>query len=135
VTIQRLKIVNCADDDEDMYIGLSIWAFINSAWHKVFAKSYPDVYVEEEGKVGNDSRCVFFGGEQVQNIANAAAIAVSPTLQTLDGDGLRWGGTHHHAKLTSALSQGANAFTEGKQHSDQPGTQGDYELRYTITVQ
>ena len=134
ITINRLKIVDCDDDDEDMDLRLSVYATSNGVESKVFHKEAIDVYVEEEGKIGNESRCVFFGGERIANLENISDVRIDVDLNTRDGDGFNWGGHHFHKQKTSTLHPGNNDFREGKNSSSNPNSEGVYELFYTITV-
>ncbi|XXX72114.1 hypothetical protein WMF30_31160 [Sorangium sp. So ce134] len=132
IIIDRLKIIDCADDDEDMNVSISIYAHGSGGERRVFSKTYSDAYVEEEGKIGNDSKCTFFAGERVDRLADVDRVQVAAVLSTLDGDGFDWGGDHVHTKDISGLRAGSNSFVETKEHSSNPNTQGVYELRYTI---
>jgi hypothetical protein len=134
VTINRLKISDCADDDEDMDLRLAIYVRRGGQEERVFSKELIDVYVEEEGKIGNDSRCVFFAGERADGLAAVDEVRIDADLSTRDGDGFAWGGHHNHVKNTSGLASGNNSFIEGKAQSSNAGSQGAYDLSYTITV-
>ncbi|MEK6288747.1 MAG: hypothetical protein AABO57_23770 [Acidobacteriota bacterium] len=134
IIINKLKIVDCADDDEDMNIRLAIYVTGTGGEARVFAKSYDDVYVEEEGKIGNDSRCTFFAGERVTNLADVTRVKIGVFLETLDGDGFDWKGHHDHIKEVANLSLGDNTFVEGKQHSHNTECEGVYELNYSIVI-
>jgi len=134
VVIHKLKIVDCADDDEDMNISLGIRVRNASSEIPLFYKEYKDVYVEEETKIGNDSKCVFFPGERVETQANVNEVVIRVAMETLDGDGFNWNGHHDHVKKVAGLSLGENRFTEGKQHSHNPVCQGVYELNYSIIL-
>jgi hypothetical protein len=100
----------------------------------VFSKELIDVYVEEEGKIGNESRCVFFAGERVDRLAGVDEVRIDVDLNTRDGDGFAWGGHHNHAKSTAGLVPSTNNFNEGKAQSSNPGSEGTYEIAYTIAV-
>ena len=134
IIVNRLKIVDCADDDEDMDLRLSMYVKRGGKESRVFNKELIDVYVEEEGKIGNESRCVFFGGERVNNLADVDEVRINVDLNTRDSDGFNWGGHHNHTKLTAGLQQGNNDFVEGKAQSSNPASEGVYELSYTIVV-
>lgn len=135
IQIDKLKIVDCADDDEDMNIRLAIYVKNSKGqWDRKLSKSYNDVYVEEHGKIGNDSKCTFFIGERVSQTADVDEVKIDVFLHTLDGDGFNWGGHHAHTKEISALRKGLNNFHENKGNSNNPNTQGVYELDYSINV-
>lgn len=134
IKINKLKIVDCADDDEDMDLRLSIYITSKGVESRVFSKELIDVYVEEEGKIGNDSRCVFFAGEKISNLADVSDVKINVDLKSRDGDGFKWGGQHLHKQSTSTLKDGDNEFLERKNNSSNPDSQGVYELYYTLTV-
>ena len=132
IVVNRLKIVDCADDDEDMKMNLSIYVVRNGREERVFSRTIDDVYVEEQGKIGNESKCVFFTGERVERVAGVDEVQICAQLNTLDGDGFNWGGDHVHRKAISSLAVGERPFIETKAVSSSPNTQGEYELSYTI---
>jgi hypothetical protein len=134
ITINRLKIIDCADDDEDMNIRLRVFIEHAGKEERLYSRAYEDVYVEEEGKIGNDSKCIFFPGDRI-NPHQADRVWIDVDLETLDGDGLGWNGHHIHTKNAHALSQGDNHFRERKEHSSNPASEGVYELDYTINRQ
>lgn len=133
VKIDKLKIIDCADDDEDMEIGLRIDIQKDKNKRTIFSKTIKEVYVEEEGKIGNDSRSTFFIGE-IAGPEPADVVIITVFLKSLDKDGFQWGGDHIHTKKATALKSGNNRFTERKEHSSNPKTEGVYELSYTILI-
>jgi hypothetical protein len=114
-----------------MNLNLSIYAR-GACERRLFSKTISDVYVEEEQKIGNDTNCTFFAGEHVDNVADVNEIIICVRMDTLDDDGLDWGGDHIHYKSTNGLQDGKNFFVEQKEHSNNPGGTGVYELSYTI---
>jgi hypothetical protein len=134
IKINKLKIVDCADDDEDMDLCLSINIISKGVDSQVFIKELKNVYVEEESKIGNDSRCVYFGGERISNLADVSDVNICVDLKSKDGDGFKWGGQHFHHQSASTLKHGDNNFVERKNNSSNPDTKGVYELDYTLTV-
>jgi hypothetical protein len=154
--INRLNINDCADDDEDMRIGLRCAAIKADGSVQQVIEIFQDVHVEEEGKIGNDSRCVFFGGIQSEQIADVAEIQMLVNLQTRDSDGYDWGGyfvvgkhfkfhapaSYLHKKDVANLAPGVYDHNEnqgnGVFQAIIPGTkgqkQGTYTFEYTIQV-
>jgi hypothetical protein len=133
VIIDELKIVDCADDDEDMRIQLRAEVLQNGEWRPVYDRVIEEdgeqtTYVEEEGKIGNSSRCTFFAGDSIESVPSVDEIRIDVNLLTNDGDGFDWGGSHFH------LRPGRNRFVELKDVSSNPGTQGEYQLTYTVNV-
>ncbi len=157
--VNGLKITDCADDDEDMDIGLTIHAQdAKGTKSQIFRKKVEDYYVQEEGKVNHADYCTFFGGTSVANVADVDFLLFTVELATRDGDGYAWGGTmpigHLRMKLpvrvkyrqdvrelpssphTFVLERG-NAIAE---ESGIPGfplgndRQGSFTLTVTVTV-
>ena len=135
VIINKLKIVDCADDDEDMRVELAILVrYFSGGESLVGWLGIPDVHVEEQGKIGNESKCVFFSGVLIQDIQEVSDVIIHVGLYTNDGDGYNWGGSAHiHTKSITGLKRGNNPFSENKRHSSLPNTQGEYLINYTIS--
>ena len=92
-----------------------------------------DVYVEEHGKIGNESKSTFFVGRTVEYIAEVQRVDITVQMKTKDSDGLDWGGPHRHSRDIKPLPGGRSDFMEEQSQGSPPvPSEGQYELHYTI---
>ena len=127
--------MDCADDDEDMELDLKVQLVRpNGAIDLVHHTRVWDTYVEEEGKIGNESKCIFFVATWLKFQAYVSEVLITFQALSKDGDGYDWGGRPYtHRKIVANLVDGENAFVERKAQSDKPTAgQGEYEIHYKI---
>lgn len=134
--INNLKILDCDDDDEDMFMRIIVFAeYKNGNADILFDRILADVHVEEEHKIGNDSRCTFFGGLTGESALDLKRIHIDLFLKTNEtSDGLNWGGLHRHTLEVENRNGGLHKGVLRKQDSNIPNSQGVYELSYSLIV-
>lgn len=144
VTINRLKITKCDDDDEDMSIGLDVLAtYKNGKSGIIFSRNIPEYYVELDGKTKGiwpfdykigEEHCVFFAGANVQSEIDIQTLTFDIILNSLDDPGLSWGGSHKFTLDLRGLSTGITEYTITKGQTDHPQTGGEFELKFTLVL-
>lgn len=159
--INSLKITDCADNDEDMGIGLTVSRIDRKGSRStLLTERIPDFYVQEEGKVGHPGYCSFFGGRSAMNVDDVASLEFRTYFATHDGDGYCWGGSIKVGGVVlpapalvvfeqDVRSLPSNPYTflltRGNAKSDGPeppwnrfplvgSAEGNFELGFTVTL-
>ncbi len=139
VEIKKLTILDCADDDEDVKMSISVSGLNGSAEIPYKNDSRPDEYVYPFSREGG-FRSIFFVALQT-DVFEAEKVKITVHIETLDGDGAHWGGDHVHIKEVAKLPLGTNEFREDRNKSLSPFPAspypykkfGNYELLYSIS--
>ncbi len=139
VEIKKLTILDCADDDEDVKMSISVSGLNGSAEIPYKNDSRPDEYVYPFSREGG-FRSIFFVALQT-DVFEAEKVKITVHIETLDGDGAHWGGDHVHIQEVAKLPLGTNEFREDRNKSLSPFPAsphpyekfGNYELLYSIS--